>query len=148
MNKIVQVALLATAIATTSSCATVPLTDVEKFGETTSELADGASNAFVLLDSVEVERKMYYVAPDARQGPTDETFSPFFRSDAPNTHPHSLLTTRLRLLSALGEYADSLAALAAVNEGPAIDDRYAKSPRLANQPICQLRGGYRLEHCF
>lgn len=119
-------AVIVSAAILISACSTPSLTQVRQFGNESAALSASAKHAFTYLDQLEIQRKLYTLASDPKDGPTDSTFTGFFetlpdRQTGQKDPRKQALALRLDLLAGLASYASALQSLAAANYAADID---------------------------
>jgi hypothetical protein len=121
-NKITAQALLAAVLSLAliaTGCSTPSLKQVSAFGTATESIASHAQTALQSVDEASIKRKLYDVAANTNQWPTDATFSGVL---AGNPQSHADLQMRLKLLRQVGAYATALKSLAEADFRKDIDD--------------------------
>lgn len=122
-------------------CSTVSLTQVNQFSNASTELSDSAKKAFNLIDQVTVDRQLYSIAANPKEGPTDSSFNGLFKvasNDPQSKAKAERLKIRLDALEALSSYSSALKKIVEADVGSDID---AASLEL-NTSLTELKDNY------
>lgn len=98
------------------ACGTPSLNQVKQFGDSSASLSTSAVDAFHYIDEADVQRKIYAVAANPKNGPVDATFQGFFDRTGSgalqNNAQRDALGLRLNALKSLASYSKALQVLA------------------------------------